>query len=115
MKKEKKYWIADLNFIISIKLEEIIRSYKHIQSTEKEDYAKYKILIQKFNEGERVYLDRKKSPRKIDYKTLIERKNKLTYKEFLKTREIILTNKLISNIDSLSYDEIINSYFKLEA
>ena len=113
--KEKKYWIADLNFIISIKMEEIIRSYKHIQSTEKEDYATYKILIQKFNKGERVYLDRKKSPRKIDYKTLIERKNKLTYKEFLKTREIILTNKLISNIDSLSYDEIINSYFKLEA
>lgn len=113
--KEKKYWIADLNYIISIKIEKIIILYKHIQSTEKEDYATYKILIQKFNEGERVYLDRKKSPHEIDYKTLIERKNKLTYKEFLKTREIILTNKLISNIDSLSYDEIINSYFKLEA
>lgn len=113
--KEKKYWIADLNFIISIKMEGIVRSYKRIQSIEKEDYAKYKILIQKFNEGERVYLERKKILQKIDYKNLIERKNKLTYKEFLKTREIILTNKLISNIDSLSYDEIINSYFKLEA
>lgn len=113
--KEKKYWIADLNFIISIKMEEIIRWYKHIPITEKEDYATYKILIQKFNKGERVYLDRIKIIQKIDYKTLIERKNKLTYKEFLKTREIILTNKLISNIDSLSYDEIINSYFKLEA
>lgn len=113
--KEKKYWMADLNSMISIKIEKIISLYKHIQSTEKEDHAKYKILIQKFNEGERFYLDRKKSIQEIDYKTLIERKNKLTYKEFLKTREIILTNKLISNIDSLSYDEIINSYFKLEA
>lgn len=113
--KEKKYWIADLNFIISNKMGRIIRMYKHIQSTEKEDYDTYKILIQKFNEGERVYLERHKRIQKIDYKTLIERKNKLTYKEFLKTREIILTNKLISNIDSLSYDEIINSYFKMEA
>ena len=113
--RDKKLWMADINFELST----IEREKKTFQDQLKRTIQNKKLyneLLVKFKNGEKYYIDRieKKSSLMFDLRTMIERKNKLTYDQYLKTRDIDLTKKMLLDLDKLTFDELRKKYFMKE-
>ena len=116
-KREKKYVLADLK--LHSPLSKFFNDYKNKEKEIEKGLVELEELKSKLEQGEKYYKvenceivgskDEESIREDIEYW-----KEELDYKEYLKNRDQKLTNKLLKDLDSLSFDEIKEKYFKEE-